>query len=132
MRRSYTAVIERGEPLAGEWATEPYEVGWATEALFFVRVLDGPPDTRLDARVQLSPDGIHWLDEGTTLPALRDGMAFVRVRAFGNWLRLAGTVSDDGGNRGDRVDHGKPGGQDARSDTRDPALRALIYLALKE
>ncbi|SRR6266542_2225168 len=108
MRRSYTAVVERGEPLAGEWATEPYEAGWATEALFFVRLLDGPPAARLTARVQLSPDGMHWIDEGTTLPELHDGAAFVRVREFGNWLRLAGTVS---------------GAAD---------LRALIYLALKE
>ena len=108
MRRSYTAVVERGEPLAGEWATEPYEVGWATEALFFVRLLDAPPTARLLARVQLSPDGMHWVDEGTTLPELRDGLAFARVREFGNWLRLAGTVS----------------GADE--------LRALIYLTLKE
>jgi hypothetical protein len=108
MRRSYTAVVERGEPLAGEWATEPYEAGWATEALFFVRLLEGPADARIAARVQLSPDGMHWIDEGTTLPELRDGMAFARVREFGNWLRLAGTVSAAGG------------------------VRALIYLALKE
>ncbi len=30
--------IERGQPLAGEFATEPYEAGWASEALFFVRL----------------------------------------------------------------------------------------------
>jgi hypothetical protein len=108
MRRSYTAVVERGEPLAGDWATEPYEVGWATEALFFVRLLEEPATGRLDARVQLSPDGMHWIDEGTALPELRDGMAFVRVREFGNWLRLAGAVAGTG------------------------QLRALIYLTLKE
>ncbi|SRR6266545_3675596 len=108
MRRSYTAVVERGEPLAGEWATEPYEAGWATAALFFVRLLEAPATARLTARVQLSPDGMHWLDEGAVLPELRDGAAFVRVREFGNWLRLAGTVS----------------GADE--------LRALIYLTLKE
>lgn len=108
MRRSFTAVIERGEPLAGEWATEPYEVGWASEALFFVRALDAPSAAHLAARVQLSPDGTHWIDEGSILPDLRDGLAFVRVREFGNWLRLAGTVSGAG------------------------QVRALIYLVLKE
>lgn len=108
MRRSYTAVLERGEPLAGEWATEPYEAGWASEALFFVRLLEAPPTAAITARVQLSPDGMRWVDEGTALPALHDGLTFVRVREFGNWLRLAGTVS--GAHQ----------------------VRALIYLTLKE
>jgi hypothetical protein len=119
MRRSYTAVVERGEPLAGEWATEPYEVGWATEALFFLRLLDAPPGAGLTARVQLSPDGMRWVDEGTALPdpVAPDGLAFARVREFGNWLRLAGTVSGPVGQPG------QPG---------QPAIRAIIYLTLKE
>lgn len=108
MRRSYTAVVERGEPLTGEWVTEPYEAGWATEALFFVRVLSEQLDLRIEARVQLSPDGMHWIDEGTTVPQPHAGMAFVRVREFGNWLRLAGTVTGPG------------------------ECRALVYLVLKE
>ena len=112
MRRSYTAVLERGEPLGREWATEPYEAGWATQALFFVRLLEEPDAAGaaqiLSARVQLSPDGMHWSDEGTTLPELVDGQAFARVREFGNWLRLAGTVSGAS------------------------QVRALIYLVLKE
>ena len=99
MRRSYTAVVARNERLTGDWATEPYEAGWATEALFFVRLLvDGappaaaPPPLDLRARAQLSPDGMLWLDEGTTLPPLQGGAAFLRVREFGNWLRLAGSL----------------------------------------
>src|SRR5215211_6119053 len=102
MRRSYTAVVARNERLTGDWATEPYEAGWATEALFFVRLLvDGappgaaPPPVDLQARVQLSPDGLLWLDEGATLPPLAGGGAFVRVREFGNWLRLAGRLPAD-------------------------------------
>ena len=98
MRRSYTAVVARNEPLTGDWATEPYEAGWASEALFFVRLLvDGapptgaPPSLELPAPAQLSPDGMLWLDEGTTLPPLEGGAAFLRLRAFGNWLRLAGS-----------------------------------------
>ena len=55
------------------------------------------------------PDGIAWVDEGTTLPAVtHPGVAFTRVRHFGNWLRLACQVS---------------GGQ-AR-------FRGMIYLCLK-
>jgi hypothetical protein len=135
MRRSYTAVVERGEPLQGRFATEPYEAGWATEALVFVRVLEAPAGARVRARVQISPDGMHWADEGTTLPEVTgpgtsggstdgaagpdagpdgsaDGMSvpvFARVREFGNWLRVAGSVT--------------PG---------DASVRALVYFVLKE
>ena len=116
MRRSYTAVVARDEAVFGEWETEPYEAGWATEALFFVRVLvDGappaapPPKVDLRARVQLSPDGLLWLDEGARLPPLEGGAAFVRVREFGNWLRLAG---------------GLPPGA--------PPVSVSVYLVLKE
>jgi hypothetical protein len=111
MRRSHTAVIERGEPLSGEWATEPYEAGWASEAVVFARILDAPPGARIQARTQLSPDGIHWVDEGTALPALDSSqpLAFVRLREFGNWLRLAGTVTPEAAQ-----------------------ARVLIYVALKE
>jgi hypothetical protein len=109
VRRSYTAVVERGEPFVGDFATEPYEAGWASEALFFVRVLEAPPAASFQARVQLSPDGLHWIDEGSAITELPDGLGFVRVREFGNWLRLAGTV--------------RPAGT---------AIRALVYLVLKE
>jgi hypothetical protein len=125
LRKSYTAVIERGHHLRGDFVTEPYEAGWASEALFFVRLLDDPntpgssrdaggtpglsAGVTLNARVQLSPDGMHWVDEGSTLPQLSGGTAFVRVREFGNWLRLAGTVTPPG-----------------------HPTRAIVYLALKE
>jgi hypothetical protein len=111
MRRSYTAVIERGEWLTGEWATEPYEAGWASEALVFARLLEGPAEAQLMARAQLSPDGIHWVDEGSVLPAVSTAqpLAFLRLREFGNWLRLAGQVSQEG-----------------------VKVRVLVYVALKE
>jgi hypothetical protein len=109
--QSYTAVVERSEPLSGEFATEPYEAGWAREALIFIRILedtDGSPTVR--ARVQISPDGLHWVDEGTQFPAIEQaGVYFVRVREFGTWLRVAGRV--------------EPTGTEAR---------ALVYIALKE
>jgi hypothetical protein len=113
VRKSYTAVVERAHPWQGDFVTEPYEAGWASEALFFVRLL-GAPDApgagvSVRARVQLSPDGMHWVDEGSTLPELSQGSAFVRAREFGNWLRLAGTVSPPG-----------------------RSVQAIVYLALKE
>ena len=111
MRRSTTAVLERGIPLGAEFATEPYEAGWASEALVFLRLLEAPPGTTVESRLQLSPDGMHWVDAGTALPALSagDDLVFGRLREFGNWLRVAGTVTPP-----------------------DAAARVLIYLVAKE
>ncbi|MHB1132033.1 MAG: hypothetical protein ACYC4L_06540 [Chloroflexota bacterium] len=96
--QSYTAVVERSQPLTGEFATEPYEAGWAREALLFVRYheeTEGSPTVR--ARVQISPDGIQWADEGTALPTMdHPGVYFAKVSHFGNWLRLAGQVEPAG------------------------------------
>lgn len=107
-RTSYTAVLERNTAWEGAFATEPYEGSWASEAVFFVRALATGAETT--ARVQISPDGIHWCDEGTllTLPGEVDALAFCRVSHFGGWLRLAGTI---------------PAGQQST---------VIVYLCLKE
>jgi len=95
VRQSYTAVVERNHVWQGSFATEPYEVGWAGEAIFFVRLLEGRTELRgLPIRVQVSPDGIHWCDEGAVLTLSGAEVNFVRVSHFGNWLRLAGTWPD--------------------------------------
>ena len=111
IRQSYTAVVEQNTRWEGTFATEPYEAGWATEALFFVRALsaDATPEDAT-ARVQISPDGIHWCDEGTTLriPSEADGLAYARVRHFGGFLRLTGSLLEDAG------------------------VTVMVYLALKE
>lgn len=92
LRENHTAVITRNESWAGQVASEPYECGWASEAIVFLRALDfsGPTPTT-PARVQISPDGIRWADEGTTiaLPARADAVTFGKVKHFGNWLRVA-------------------------------------------
>lgn len=90
MRQFSTSVVERKVHVAGPYDTQPFEAGWASEAIFFVRVesaADGLEE--LIAKVQLSADGINWVDEGTTvwLPT-RQQTHFVRVRHFGGWLRL--------------------------------------------
>lgn len=92
-RQVYTAVVERNVTWAGAFATEPYEAGWAAEALIFIRVLSGVVSQQ-SAAVQVSPDGIRWLDEGTRipLPEQPDGLTLARVTHFGNWLRLAGEL----------------------------------------
>ena len=98
MRQSHTAVVERNQLWEGDFITEPYEVGWSREAIFFVQVLraEGSPEIR--AKVQISPDGIHWCDEGSRLSFAAqhalDTPSFVRVSHYGGWLRLAGTVKD--------------------------------------
>ncbi len=95
MRESHTAVVERNVTWRGEFVVEPYEVAWAGEAIYFVRALnvDNIP-AAATARVQISPDGMHWVDEGTmlTLPTASDEVTFARVTHFGGWLRVVGEL----------------------------------------
>jgi hypothetical protein len=111
LRHCYTAVVERAERLRDQFSTEPYEAGWAREALVFVKVIESmEPSAEVRARVQISPDGVDWVDEGTVFPAIREqGLYFAKVTHFGNWLRVSGSVT------------GCPSG-----------VRALVYLVLKE
>ena len=81
-------------------ATEPYEAGWACEALAVVychEVLGPAP--RLELQAQISADGCAGSTLGTRFPPSRAGRLFLSLAGFGNWLRLAGAVSggpDDG------------------------------------
>lgn len=113
MRESHTAVVERNTTWRGAFASEPYECAWAGEAIFFVRCLAADGLEEYDwtpAEVQISPDGMHWCDEGTQidLPTVPDEVTFVRVSHFGGWLRLAGELREG------------------------TALTVLVYLVLKE
>lgn len=92
LRRSYTATVERNVIWKGEFASEPYESAWAGEAIFFVRALDASHDFAGTAHVQISADGIHWVDEGTSfdLPANKDQVTFCKVTHFGGFLRICG------------------------------------------
>jgi len=110
VRHSHTGTIELGTTWEGVFATEPQECAWATEALFFIRVLEGSPPAGAVARVELGPDGIHWCSEGAQvrIPAGPAETTWVRVREFGGWLRLAGSL---------------PTGT---------SLRVLVHLVLKE
>ena len=86
-----TAIVARNDKWSGSAASEPYEAGWAREAVIFVRALEAPVGPMPIAQVEISPDGMNWMREGTTvqLPAEKDGLAAARVTGFGNWLRLA-------------------------------------------
>ena len=107
LRRFFTAVLEKNAVFEGDFQTEPYEAGWASEALFFVRVLDLSEGARLVCRPQISPDGLGWCDEGSEgAVAAGKGLYSFPLRDFGGWLRL-----------------------DCRLEGR---AKVLIYLALKE
>ncbi|MBO1078062.1 hypothetical protein [Roseomonas haemaphysalidis] len=100
LAQNIAAVVCRNEHWTGACATEPYECGWAREAIVFVRALKAPllpPGTV--ARVQISPDGMHWTDEGTTLalPQAAQELRFARVTHFGGWLRLVAELPEGAG-----------------------------------
>lgn len=113
MRQSLTVVLERNSLLTGEFATEPYEVAWAREARWFVRILERRGGARLEARTQVSPDGLIWCDlDEPKISHSEPELVTWPVREFGGWLRLKGVVVGDG----------KAG---------EGVAKVLIYLALK-
>lgn len=107
VRRSFTAVIEKNSTFTEHFETEPYETGWATEARWFVRVLQHSGTVQITP--QISPDGLFWCDEGHNgVHITAPGLYSFPLRDFGNWLRLKGEFSGTG------------------------STKVLIYLALKE
>lgn len=93
VRQSYTAVIERNVVFEEVLTTEPYECGWASEAIFYVRKLEASGlEDQVVLWVQISPDGMHWCNEGTTLRITGAEVDCCKVTHFGNWLRLRGDL----------------------------------------
>ncbi len=109
--RCHTAVLEKNQTYTESFATEPFETGWAREALWFVRVLDlEGNDVRLRIVPQISPDGLFWCDkEAPAWKIRKKGLSSVALREFGNWLRL--NVEVEG---------------------KKPKVKVLVYLVLKE
>ena len=96
LNESQSAVIARNEKWTGRATTEPYEAGWAREAVIFVRALGDARGAPGEAKVQISPDGIRWIAEGSVikLPSKTDDLGVARVKHFGNWLRVAADMPD--------------------------------------
>lgn len=96
LRESTTAVVARNELWRGDCATEPFEAGWATEAVIFIRALKTPVGLMPDAYVEISPDGMHWVKEGSvlSLPLDQSIISLARVVQFGNWLRISATLPE--------------------------------------
>lgn len=92
LRNTYTAVISRGDLWSGKVHTEPYEVAWSSEAIFFIYLMPESKKQKGEAlaHVQISPDGLHWVNEGSqfVLPNVPDNVSFTKVSNFGGWLRL--------------------------------------------
>jgi hypothetical protein len=94
MKSFHSSVTDLRQPFAGTVETFGYECGWADEAIFFVTAeRQTPADAEVDLRVQLSADGVRWLDEGSGLRLAGPGEEFVRVRHFGGFLRLVGVIT---------------------------------------
>ncbi len=91
LAESYTAVIARGEDWVDGSTTEPYEASWAREAIIMLRTLEsGTLAQGAKAHVQISLDGMRWVNEGTSLdiPTEVDGISMARLGHFGHYLRL--------------------------------------------
>ncbi|MFC7861331.1 hypothetical protein ACFQ9D_12635 [Arthrobacter koreensis] len=113
MKQSFTAVLERNSSLEGQFATEPYEVAWASEARWFINTLSIDPGTAMSAQVQVSPDGLNWCDiDDSPKTVSETGTVSWTTSDFGGWLRLKGDI---------RNDSGAPEGR----------AKVQIYLALK-
>lgn len=96
IRQSYTAVVERNRLFEGAFSTEPYECGWAREAIFFIRILEA--EGQVDGTAvwaEISPDGIHWRRHGEmTWLSREEEVDHCSVTHFGNWLRLSGELKE--------------------------------------
>ena len=90
LRESTTAVVIRGEHVADGFTSEPYEAGWAIEALLFLRLLVQPETSVGHVWVEISADGFNWAADGepVVLPKGEGEVTFRRIGHFGNWLRL--------------------------------------------
>ena len=89
--------LEVNKFFSGSFQTHPYEAGWADEAMFFVMVerVSGAP--LFTGQVQLSQDGVHWADDGSSPVSFSgEGLHIIKVHPnFGNYLRLS--VNIEGG-----------------------------------
>jgi hypothetical protein len=97
MRHFHASAVERRIIVSQKFESHPMETGWASEAIFFLIVEEAKNEGNLEAKVELSADGINWVSEGSSFPVINSsGHYFTRVKHFGNWLRVSGTVQGDG------------------------------------
>jgi len=96
MREFNSAPLEVRKTIIEDFQTQPYECGWASEAIFFISIEEASGEHPvLTAEAQLSNDGVlNWANEGSRFePISETGFYFLCVKHFGGWLRLNCTVS---------------------------------------
>jgi hypothetical protein len=95
VRNVHTAPMEVFAQIPnGTYELEPYEAGWAAEALAMVYVREAHGDApRLRLTAQISVDGVRWIDTAHALTIRQPGGYALSLTHFGNWLRLAGVAS---------------------------------------
>ncbi len=91
-----TIIAVADETWTGPFATPALAVGDVTELIVFVTTLDANGQVAVPARLQISPDGEHWVDDGAsfTLPYRPGEVTFARARHFGAWLRVVGVLPE--------------------------------------
>ena len=90
VQTTYTSVLARRVRISADYATLPYEAGWATEAVFFTQAEGDHPELRVTT--EISPDGINWIRRGEIQTiGDADPMAANALTCFGNWVRVVVT-----------------------------------------
>lgn len=89
LRRAFTAVVERNVNITDGFVTEPYETAWASQARWFVHVLEGAETARLSFASEVSPEGLTWCPHETPAIAITGGgLATLPLTAVSPWQRL--------------------------------------------
>jgi hypothetical protein len=89
LRMCHTAaMLCRGRVDGGPVSLEPYEAGWASEALAFVHVhrIEGE-GARLSVSLETSSDGLRWAPYSAPVEIAAPGNYRFELQHFGNWLR---------------------------------------------
>ena len=93
MRQFQASAVERRIYFKTHITSHPMEAGWASEAIFFLIVEEIKGAATVKAHVEISPDGINWIKEGSIFPEItQPGFYFCKVSHFGNWLRVNGEI----------------------------------------
>jgi hypothetical protein len=97
MKNFHTSTLERNKKFDSDFCTHPYECGWASEAIFFVDITElNGTSPQIFFKVQISADGLNWINEGAELETKEKGLNFIKIGHFGGWLRLKAEVKGSG------------------------------------
>lgn len=86
MQTTNTSVLTRRVWISDDYATLPYEAGWALEGVFFLQVEGEHPELTITAEV--SPDGVNWRARSQIVLPAAESLVDLPIERFGNWLRL--------------------------------------------